>query len=143
MTALSFARRLADWMDRRYVDPLLGLLVPEVGDFVSTSFGLYVVGVAWKEGVPLPVLARMLLNLGVDALVGAIPILGDLFDFVFKAHTRNLALLEARLPARRTTAADWAILVGAIAFLVGGFVAMGFAAFYLLRWLFDALTFFA
>jgi hypothetical protein len=43
----------------------------------------------------------MLLNLGVDAATGAVPVLGDIWDFFFKAHSRNLALLRARSEGRQ------------------------------------------
>ena len=56
-------------------------------------------------GVPAPTLARMLLNLALDATVGAVPALGDLFDFVWKANIRNIELLERHLhdPVRAGT----------------------------------------
>lgn len=138
--ALQNARTVARWLDRRYIDPILGLVIPEVGDLVTTSFGLYVVWVAWRERVPLPVIARMMLNLGIDALVGIVPILGDLFDFVFRAHSRNLALLEARLPTRKTTVGDVAILVGAFAFIVGGVLGAIFIGVKITTWLFGLVT---
>ena len=49
---------------------------------------------AFRMGAPPVVLLNMLVNVGIDALVGAIPLLGDLFDFGFKANRRNLDLLE-------------------------------------------------
>ena len=131
--ALKVARRVSLWLDKRYVDPILGLVLPEVGDLFTTSFGLYVVWVAWRERVPVPVLARMLLNLGIDAVVGAVPILGDLFDFVFKAHSRNLALLEARLPARRATGGDWAILGFGLSLVLLGLLAAVALGWFLIR----------
>lgn len=48
-------------------------------------------------GVRAPTLVRMLLNLALDSTIGAIPVLGDLFDFVWKANVRNLDLLERHL----------------------------------------------
>src|SRR5437899_2862048 len=83
----------ASWVDDRYLDPILGVLVPGVGDLIGSALGLYVVGVAVKRRLPLVTVARMLVNLGVDALVGAVPLVGDLFDVAWKANRRNVKLL--------------------------------------------------
>lgn len=109
--------------------------MPEVGDLVTTGFGFSVVVLAWREGVPLPVLARMLLNLAIDAVVGAIPLVGDLFDFVFKANSKNLALLEARAELRRTTWGDWLTLIGAAIALIAACALPVLALVALWRWL--------
>ena len=74
-------------------DALMGL-IPGFGDFVGAIFGAYGVLVARQMGAPLALQARMLANVGLDAAVGAIPLAGDLFDFAFKPHLRNLALLD-------------------------------------------------
>jgi hypothetical protein len=94
--ALAVAETLARWMDDRFIDPLLGLVLPGVGDLLGSLVGLYPVLLAWRRRAPKPLLARMLLNLAVDAAGGAIPIVGDIWDFMFKAHARNLDLLRAR-----------------------------------------------
>jgi hypothetical protein len=94
--ALEAAEKLARWLDHRFVDPLLGLLLPGVGDLLSSALGLYPVLLAWQRRAPRALLARMLLNLAADAAGGAIPIVGDIWDFLFRAHARNLELLRAR-----------------------------------------------
>ena len=93
---MAVANALARWLDGRFVDPLLGLLLPGVGDLVGAALGIYPVLLAWKRRAPKVLLARMLLNLAADAAGGAIPILGDIWDFLFKAHARNAALLQSR-----------------------------------------------
>ncbi len=94
--AIEAAATLARWLDGRFLDPLLGLIFPGVGDFLSSALGVYPVILAWRRHAPRALLARMLLNLAADALGGSIPIVGDIWDFLFRAHTRNLALLQAR-----------------------------------------------
>jgi hypothetical protein len=94
--ALSVANSLARWLDGRFLDPLLGLLIPGVGDLLGAALGLYPVLLAWRRRAPKVLLARMLLNLAADAAGGAIPILGDIWDFLFKAHARNAELLRTR-----------------------------------------------
>lgn len=75
------------------LDPLVGL-VPGAGDvltMVATGSTL-IDGLRYR--VPLLVLLRMIVNMALDSFVGAIPVVGDAFDFVFKANRRNVALLE-------------------------------------------------
>ena len=81
----------------------LGELVPGVGDAVTTLLSLYMVLEARRLGVPLTKLGRMGLNVGVDAALGAVPVLGDLFDVAWKANRRNLALLLDHVDAERQT----------------------------------------
>ncbi len=78
------------------LDALLGL-VPVVGDLVSGALGLYLVFEARQLGASRWLQARMIGNLLMDAAVGAVPVAGDLFDIYFKAHVRNLKLLQASL----------------------------------------------
>lgn len=109
------ARKLANVLDRYgYVDPLLGLFVPGVGDIAGGAIGLYVVAVAVQKRVHPVIIARMLINLAVDTLLGMIPLAGDVFDFFHKAHAKNVRLLEERHIARRPTAGDWAFVIGAV-----------------------------
>jgi len=94
--ALEAAETLALWLDNRFVDPLLGVLLPGFGDLLASALGLYPVLLAWQRRAPKSLIARMLLNLAADAAGGAIPVLGDIWDFLFRAHARNLKLLRAR-----------------------------------------------
>jgi hypothetical protein len=75
------------------LDALLGL-VPVVGDLVSGALGLYLVFEARQLGASRWLQARMIGNLLMDTAVGAVPVAGDLFDIYFKAHVRNLKLLQ-------------------------------------------------
>jgi len=82
------------------IDPLLGLLPG--GDAVSAAGTLALFWLALQRGVPRPVLARMAANVAIDALIGAVPVIGDLFDFGYKANRRNLQLIErVTVPSRR------------------------------------------
>jgi hypothetical protein len=78
------------------LDALLGL-VPVVGDLVSGALGIYLVMEARNLGASRWLQARMVGNLLLDTAVGAVPVAGDLFDVYFKAHTRNLKLLQKAL----------------------------------------------
>ncbi len=78
------------------IDGLIGL-VPGVGDLAAAGVSFYIVAQAAHAGVPARVLARMVLNVALDAVVGAIPVLGDVFDVAFKANLRNARLMDAYL----------------------------------------------
>src|SRR3954467_15484739 len=103
------------------IESIVGLL-PGAGDLAGGAFSLYILLQAARMGVPRPLLARMATNLVVDVVVGAVPILGDLFDAGFKANMRNLDLLErhAQRPVASTRSsrrfvALLAVLVGCCA----------------------------
>ena len=74
-------------------DALLGL-VPVIGDAAGGVLGSYGVWVAWRQGAPFSVLLRLLLNVLVDVVIGAIPVAGDLFDIGWRSNSRNVALLD-------------------------------------------------
>lgn len=78
------------------LDFLLGL-VPGMGDLAGAAISGYALLLAARLGAGASVLLRMLLNIAIDAAVGAVPLLGDLFDLGWKANRRNLQLLEQYL----------------------------------------------
>ena len=83
-------------------DGLVGL-IPGGGDALTALFALWIVYEARRLGLPGTKIARMLLNVGVDAAIGVVPVLGDLFDFAFKANLRNIAIIDRHFgePPRR------------------------------------------
>lgn len=74
------------------LDPLLGL-IPGAGDALSALISMYIVIEGYRLGATPGQLTRMLANVAIDFAAGAIPILGDLFDWAYKANSRNLAIL--------------------------------------------------
>ena len=78
------------------LDALLGT-VPVAGDLLSAAIGLYLVALARELGASRWLQTRMIGNLLVDAALGVVPIAGDLADIYFKAHLRNLRLLQKEL----------------------------------------------
>lgn len=109
------ARTLARVLDHYLVDPLLGLILPGAGDVIGSLLGLYLVAIAVRRRMSPVVVARMLLHLALDAVLGAIPVIGDIADFAYKANERNLALLVGRRTTGRATARDWLAVGGAVA----------------------------
>jgi hypothetical protein len=89
------------------LDPIIGL-IPGIGDLASPAFALLIIWHAAKLRVPKVVIIRMMINALLDAVGGAIPVIGDAFDFAWKANEWNLALLERHaMPGQRASSADW------------------------------------
>ena len=121
------------------LDALLGL-VPGLGDIAGAMVAIYALRVARQLNAPAAIQLHMLSNIALDALVGMVPVAGDLFDFAFKAQTRNLALLEAHIamPQKAARRSRRGLLLMALATLVvfATLTALGVWLIYLLlRWL--------
>lgn len=86
------------------LDFLLGL-VPVVGDVVAAAMGSWIVWEARNIGLSRWKIARMLGNIGVDLALGAVPLLGDAADFVFRSNTRNLRIVRKHLDKHHPTTA--------------------------------------
>jgi hypothetical protein len=80
-------------------DALVGL-VPGIGDAVTTAMSLWLVKEAHALGAPGHLIARMLGNIAIDGVVGAVPLVGDVFDLVWKSNRRNMQLLRRHLDRR-------------------------------------------
>jgi hypothetical protein len=74
------------------LDALIGL-VPGIGDAVTTAMSLFIVHEAHQLGAPAHVIARMLANVALDGVVGAVPLVGDAFDVMWRSNKRNMRLL--------------------------------------------------
>ena len=75
------------------LDGLLGL-IPGIGDSLGAALSAYIIVEAARLGAPRRLLLRMIGNVAVEGIVGAVPIVGDVFDIVWKANVRNVALLR-------------------------------------------------
>ena len=101
------------------LDPVIGL-IPVVGDAVAAVVGVWVIGEAARFGIPRLVLGRMAVNLIVDLAIGAIPFLGDIFDFAFRSNSANLELFRRHaLDPAASTRGEQAFFVGLLLVLVG------------------------
>ena len=100
------------------IDALIGF-VPVVGDIFGGLMGLIVVWRGSRMGLPRIVLVRMLANVAVDFVVGAIPFAGDAFDLWFKVNERNLGLIRRHLERPETsTRNDWLVVLGFVVAIV-------------------------
>ncbi|MGI4735350.1 MAG: DUF4112 domain-containing protein [Janthinobacterium lividum] len=100
---LRWVERIARLMDSQFrlpgtrfrfgLDPLLGL-VPLVGDLSSTVVSVALLLTMMRYGASGAVAVRMALNILIDTVLGAIPLIGNVFDFAYKSNERNVALLR-------------------------------------------------
>ena len=114
---------LATFMDGAFVIPgtnirmgaagLIGL-VPVAGDMIGGAISSYIVWEARQLGAPGWLIARMMLNVAIETGFGAVPLLGDMFDVMFRANLRNVALLKnyferdgAIRPRQATQSTPW------------------------------------
>ena len=109
---LQRVRRFAGMMDDKYalpgtrirfgLDSLVGLL-PGAGDAATAIAGLWLIAEAFQLKASYGVLIRMCVNLLLDSTLGAIPIVGDVFDLFWKSNRRNAEMLERFLKQRHDT----------------------------------------
>lgn len=89
------------------LDGLIGL-IPGIGDFVGGLLSSLIVIKAYQSGVPSVIVFRMFLNVLVDSALGCLPLVGDLFDFVWKAnHKNSLLLARYELAPQQTVERSW------------------------------------
>ncbi len=130
---LDRVRSFAKVLDSYGLDPLLGLVAPGVGDILGSVLGIYIIAIAIRRRVSKVVVARMLLNLGIDLLIGVVPLAGDISDLMFKANNRNLKLLESRPTGQRARAIDWLVVTGAVVVFIASVAAVVWVVVGLLR----------
>ncbi len=101
------------------VEPIVGLL-PGAGDLLSAAVGVWLIVEATRFRLPPSVVGRMILNTGLDLVVGLVPVLGDAFDFFFKSNSRNRDLFRRyAADPEADTREHRLVLVGALAILIG------------------------
>jgi hypothetical protein len=140
-------RKFADFMDRAVAIPgtnqRVGLdaaagLLPGVGDVVTGDMTAWIVVTALRHRVPMPKIFRMLVNMTVDLLVGAIPVLGDVFDVFHRQNVMNMRILmdhrNRQLPPRRKREIAAAVI---FIFIIISVIALGTitAAVFLVYWI--------
>jgi hypothetical protein len=92
------------------LDSILGL-IPGVGDLSTFLVSGYLVLLMARNGASGYVLARMILNIVVDGALGAIPIIGDAFDFVHKANLKNMRLMQQYYVEGRHRGSAWKVIL--------------------------------
>jgi hypothetical protein len=143
-TSLERIKRLAWLLDnsigipgtrwRIGLDPLFGL-IPGLGDLVGAAFSGWILLQAERLGASRHTLLRMLWNGVVETVIGAIPLLGDIFDAAWKANAKNVVLLERHLatPGLQRSQ-DRRFVVILVTGLLLGTAAVAVLGFFLARW---------
>jgi NAD/NADP transhydrogenase beta subunit len=128
---LDTALRIPGTRIRFGLDPILGLF-PGLGDAIAALLGGYIVWAAVRAGAPRLIVGRMLANVAIDAVVGAVPAAGTIFDVAFKAHRRNARMLAdwSQSPAviesrQRRLLLSLAVTVLALALIAAAALAFG------------------
>ncbi|MFD0764837.1 DUF4112 domain-containing protein [Mucilaginibacter lutimaris] len=142
---LKWVERIASVMDDKFkvpgtnfrfgLDPILNL-IPFAGDvsgFIVSAALLYVMA---KNGVSRKVLILMAINISIDTIVGAIPLLGQISDFYIKANTRNIKLLKEHYQEGRHAGNGNGIIAILLIILFTVMAAVVYLGYVLLRWLF-------
>lgn len=124
-------RKFAFYMDEAFtvpgtrirvgIDALLGL-IPGVGDLIGGVLSTWIVVGALRHRVPVRVIARMILNILIDLVFGAVPVAGDVFDFLYEENMKNMRLLERHRDRRRPPRSAASIALIAIAIAVFNFM---------------------
>ncbi|MBN3909792.1 MAG: DUF4112 domain-containing protein [Nostoc sp. NMS1] len=122
------------------LDPILGL-IPIGGDFLGVMFSSYIILEAARLGVSRATLGKMVVNVIVDGLVGTVPVLGDFFDFAWRANTNNIKLLEEYLkfPSEQKSADRLFIIALLVGLLLISILLVALPVI-LIRMLWNALT---
>lgn len=119
------------------LDAVLGL-IPGIGDVLGAVLSTWIIAGALRHRVRGGVILRMIANVSIDLIFGAIPVAGDVFDFMYEENMKNMRLLEKHRdrtrPPRRS--GEIALILGAIvAFLVGLALSLLVAVVALVIWL--------
>ncbi|HEX8241993.1 MAG TPA: DUF4112 domain-containing protein [Longimicrobium sp.] len=118
------------------LDALIGV-IPGIGDAAGALLSCYIVFEAARLGAGFPVIMRMLLNVAIETVVGAVPLLGDLFDAGWKANDRNMRLLHQSVDAPGAARRSSLVFVLLVFLLLAGLF-VGVIA--LIWWLLHALA---
>ena len=88
------------------LDGIVGL-IPGIGDVAGAAISAVIIARAMKSGIPKSAVMRMVINVGLDSLAGAVPFFGDIFDFAFKSNTYNLQIYRESIQGDREPVRDW------------------------------------
>ena len=118
------------------LDSLIGLM-PNVGDAATSLVSFYILIAGVRYGVPKITLLRMAFNIGLDYVVGAIPFLGDAFDFFWKSNKQNMDLIRERATGKNVgTTGDYVFVFGIIALLILILIGSILTSLFILGWFF-------
>ena len=95
------------------LDGIVGLF-PGVGDLAGALVSALIVASATQAGLPRAAITRMMANVALDTLLGGIPVVGDLFDFAYKANRKNIKIYRDYLQGRKQTVRNWTFMFAVV-----------------------------
>ena len=140
------AKFLADWLDQRFtipgtsirigLDPILGL-IPGIGDMIANLAGSAIILIAAQYRLPKIVLLRMGLNVALNAMIGAIPVFGDIFSIWFRSNVKNAQLLDRYVGTedRVSNFSNWIFVIA----VIGGIILLLIAILVVTVWVLKRL----
>ena len=140
------AKFLAEWLDQRFtipgtsirigLDPILGL-IPGIGDMIANLAGSAIILIAAQYRLPKIVLLRMGLNVALNAIIGAIPVFGDIFSIWFRSNVKNAQLLERYVGTedRVSNFSNWIFVIA----VIGGIILLLIAILVVTVWVLKRL----
>lgn len=141
--------KYSDWLDTRFripgtriqfgLDFIIGLF-PVVGDIVSFSLSGGLLLLMIRKGASGKALSLMILNISLDALLGSIPFLGDVFDLFFKANKRNLDLFQAHFEEGKHQGSAWPVIFALLLILLLILTVIFYLAVRLVAWFWHLLS---
>ena len=125
------------------LDGLLGL-IPGIGDLITSFFSGFILYESYKLGASPAVLFRMGLNILFENLVDTIPLLGNIFDFFWKANLKNVQLLEGHIDQPSTSDTQSKIVLISIFFFIFCLLILSlYTSYLIIKLLFEAFYLFA
>ena len=121
------------------LDPILGL-IPGVGDFLSFLMQAWLVLSIFSKGVSGELAARLTFNILLDTLVGSIPVIGQAWDFWFKANQRNLKLATDYWQNNKYQGSGWGYWLLLMALLIGTLALIVFLVVTVLQFIFSLFS---
>ena len=116
------------------LDPIINL-IPVVGDLSGFAVSAALVATMARHGASGKVLTLMVLNIVLDATIGAIPVIGQIFDFTYKANTRNIRLLRSHYVEGKHKGSGKGVITGLLVVLLLLFILLTFATWKLIEWI--------
>jgi hypothetical protein len=130
---LKWLERIATLMDKAFripgtnikigLDPIIGL-VPVIGDLIAFGISSILIFAAFSSGASGKVMIKMLINIAFDTLAGSVPGLGNVFDFFYRANSRNYTLLREHWLEGKHMGSGWGYVVLAVCILLAFFILM-------------------
>ena len=110
------------------IDPIIGL-IPGGGDLIGGVLSIYIMNAGIKMGRPRTAIIRMFGNVGLEFIIGCIPIIGDLVDATWKSNQRNVKLIEDSVMSEEKNAIFGYILIGVLITILASVILLAIILF--------------